>query len=192
MFELLKNPIFKLVGVSLVIYFGLFHDTRNPESLGNVVSPQNLKSEISDVKEKGQFIISSVHLANQLAQNQNNAQLLDSPKNLKTVIKDKKVGEGEELSCGDEAIFKYSVYDKKNKMIQIFNSRKFTLEKNKEHIINNETLGMKVGGTRSVYIPYGFKSEDKELIENMKFAASDLRYEITLISILKKQTNSCQ
>ncbi len=175
-----------------MVYFGLFHDTRNPESLGNVIKPQNIKSEIEEAKEKSQFIISSVHLAKQLAQDQSRSQLTQSSENLEIISKDKKIGEGEELECGDEANFKYSVYDKKNKMIQVFASRKFTLEKNQDQIINLQTLGMKVGGTKSIYVPYGFKSNDKELIENMKFAASELRYEVTLLSIVKKHVTPCQ
>jgi hypothetical protein len=51
---------------------------------------------------------------------------------------------------------------------------------------------MKIGGIISAKIPYGFDSQDKELKENMRFSSSDLRYQVTLLSILKKQAANCQ
>ena len=81
MFKLTKNPIFRIIGVSLILYFTLFNDKNNPNFLGNLVSPQNIKSELQAAKEKSRFIISNVSLARQMSQKNKAAQALKNNTN---------------------------------------------------------------------------------------------------------------
>jgi len=51
--DLVKNPLFKLVGIILILYFALFSNKSDKRSLGNRYSTQNIKKSIGEaVKQK--------------------------------------------------------------------------------------------------------------------------------------------
>jgi hypothetical protein len=61
--KLLQNPFLKFIGVVAVIYFALFANKKNPESLGNRVSISKVKEHIGEIEEKGRFIATNVKAA---------------------------------------------------------------------------------------------------------------------------------
>jgi hypothetical protein len=192
-FKLLRNPLIKIIGVVSILYFALFYDKKEPEALGNRLAPERIKQEIGQAHEKGEFIISNVHLARQMAQDKVRADLLKSGEELKISIEDVEVGKGEEIvECGDEVEISYIVYDGRSKQLQVFNFKKFTVNPATQQIVDQNIIGMKKGGIRSINVPYGFKSEDKQLIENMRFSSSDIRYQVTLANISRKGAMSCE
>ena len=192
-FKILRNPIIKILGIAFILYFALFHDKQEPESLGNRLAPERLKEEFGEAHQRGEFIISNVHLARQMAQDKRRAELLKSGEELKVSIDDVDTGNGADtVECGDEVEISYIVYDGRSKQLQVFNYKKFVITNESKQIIDKNIIGMKKGGIRSINIPYGFKSEDKQLIENMRFSSSDIRYQVTLTNIARKAAISCE
>jgi hypothetical protein len=84
--DITKNPFIKISGIILVIYFALFYNKTNPNSLGNRFSPDNLKNNLREANEKTLFIMSHV----------NQAQKIDKEKQPKSPIIAKEENEQKE------------------------------------------------------------------------------------------------
>lgn len=54
--NLVNNPIFKLVGIGLIIYFALFHDTSNKDNLRNRISSDKIKKNLVHIRDKASYI----------------------------------------------------------------------------------------------------------------------------------------
>jgi FtsZ-interacting cell division protein ZipA len=64
--KIINNPIFRICGIIAILYYGLFQNKSNPESLGNRLSPERIKSNLSDISEKSVYIIQNVGKAQEL------------------------------------------------------------------------------------------------------------------------------
>lgn len=64
--NLTKNRFIKIIGIFLVLYFALFYNKENPNSLGNRWSMENLKNNFGEMNEKSRFIITNVGMARQI------------------------------------------------------------------------------------------------------------------------------
>jgi hypothetical protein len=58
-----KNPIIKIICLGLVLYFALFKNKDNPNSLGNRLSVDKIKQSVEQVNQKGFAIVSNIALA---------------------------------------------------------------------------------------------------------------------------------
>jgi hypothetical protein len=188
-FQLLRNPIIKTIGIVFVLYFALFANKRNPESLGNRLSADNIKKNLNEVSQKSKFIITNVKAAKELAKEkemQNDALKNDA----KTTFEDVENGSGDLLTaCGDEVEISYSLYDQNDKQLEFVNSEKFTIGSQKDSVIDKNLIGLKQDGVRNIKVPHNFVSNDKKLAGLLKFNQSDLKYRVTLLG-LKKHADS--
>jgi hypothetical protein len=64
--ELIKNPFFRVVGIGLILYYGLFNNTQTPDGLGNRLSPSKVKDGLSQATRQGKHIVGTLKKANKL------------------------------------------------------------------------------------------------------------------------------
>lgn len=69
--KLINNRFFKIFGIAAILYYGLLHNKTNPESLGNRLSPEKIKSNIGEVSKKSANIMYEIKKAEELKQNNN-------------------------------------------------------------------------------------------------------------------------
>lgn len=182
--ELLRNPIIKTIGIVTILYFALFADKKNPESLGNRLSPEKIKQHVNEVTEKSKFIITNVQMAKEAIKNQPPQQISDEPV-AQISIEDLEIGEGEELlSCGGEAEITYGIYTKDSKQLEFFKPEKIVIGSRKNYLIEKNIIGMKKSGIRAIKVPQKFQTGDRKLYELLKFNQTDLKYQITLLSFV--------
>jgi len=182
-FELLKNPLIKIPAILLILYFGLFHDKTNPESLGNRLSPDKIKKNFGEMQEKTKYIVVNVHEAQVVAKVKKEGQ--HSAQDAKVLIKDVEDGSGEQkLECGDVARVSYSIYDQSGKQLEFLASEQLLEGSKNNPIIEENIIGMKQGGIRSFDIPKDFKTDDKKLLQTLQFNGS-LKYQVTLLDLKK-------
>jgi hypothetical protein len=181
-FDLLRNPFVKITGVVLVLYFALFANTENPNSLGNRLSSDNVKQDLSEIKEKSKFIVTNVKVAQGIAKEREAQQKAEA----KISFEDLESGEGEEkVSCGNIVEISYAIYNKSGKQLEFSESKKLTVGSKENLLVEQNIIDMKRGGIRNIIIPYGFKTDDKKLESMLTFNESDLKYQITLLNITK-------
>lgn len=181
-FELLRSPLVKIIGITVILYFALFSNKENPNSLGNRLSPAKVKEHLNEVQEKSRFIVSNVKMAQELNK-EKAAQLQPTP----ITIDNPELGSGEDVvACGDEVGISQGVYTKDGQQLNFFNSKIFIIGSKDEDFIEKNITGMKKDGVRNINIPYGSQPDDKKLQELLKFNATDLKYQITILSLKKK------
>jgi len=188
--EILRNPLIKAIGIITILYFGLFSNKSNPDSLGSRLSSEKIKKNFSEAKEKSKFIITSVQSAQEAAKEQKARQDLgniSAQNSPKTSTEDLDIGEGEDsLSCGSEAEIIYSIYGKDDKQLESPSKpEKLLIGSNKNQMVESNIIGMKTSGIRIIKIPQDFQTNDKKLSELLKFYQTDLKYQITLLSFTK-------
>jgi hypothetical protein len=64
-YVIFRNPIIKLICIGLVLYFALFKNKDNPNSLGNRLSVDKIKQGVSQANQKSFSIVSGIALAKQ-------------------------------------------------------------------------------------------------------------------------------
>jgi hypothetical protein len=169
--NLIKNPLFKIIGIILIIYFALFDNKENPQSLANRLSVKQLQQNASEVKEKTHFILYNL-------QNAKEAQ--------KIIVEDKEVGIGESLRCLDEADLSYKIFVKNiSKEIEEIHEKKILIGGRKNLIIERNVVGMKAGGVRIINVPSAFQTTDEKLSQLFKTYSSDVKYEVSLLKFTK-------
>jgi len=185
-FELLRNPLIKTVGIVLILYFALFANKHNPDSLGNRLSPEQIKQSIGEVKDKAQFISANVKIAQEIAKEKEEAQKAEAKNAAKIKINDVAIGDGEmSLACGDIAEISYVLYGRENAQLEFIDSKKLVIGGKENALVENKIIGMKRGGIREISVPHDFKTDDKKLLNLLRLNNSDLKYHITLLEITK-------
>lgn len=58
--NLLKSPIIRIAGIILILYFALFYDNSHPDSLGNRLSKDQIKDNVSQIKDRSSHIITNI------------------------------------------------------------------------------------------------------------------------------------
>jgi hypothetical protein len=66
MMKIIQNPLFRIIGIGVILYYGLFHNKYNDNSLRNRLSPEKLKADLSEVSSKTVYIINGVQKAKSL------------------------------------------------------------------------------------------------------------------------------
>ena len=79
-FNILRQPLVKLFAVILILYFGLFYDKTNPDSLGNRLAPERLRKDFNEVQEKTFFIVSNLKEAKELNAKKETTEKKDAEK----------------------------------------------------------------------------------------------------------------
>ncbi len=194
-FELLKNPIIRTIGVFIIIYFGLFHNKKDPESLGNRLSSENIKKNFSEAGEKSRFIISNIRVAQEIAKNQQAAKKTSPQEIFETsTIEDAQIGNGEKIiTCGDIAEISYGIYSHDNRKLNSSIKKSLTIGSNENYILEKAAIGMKTDGVRHAYLPKDFYSTDPEFSELLQSEKNGLKYIITILNIgeIKESKISC-
>jgi len=189
-FEILRNPIVKIIGIGLILYFALFANTEHPKSLGNRLSGDEIKKDLEDVKNKSAFIIKNVKMANDLSKKTS----VEAPKNIDISTQDLEIGSGDlGLSCGDEATISYGIYSQTNKQLEFIDSAKVLLGSQTNMLLEKNILGMKLGGMRNINIPQGAQVTDPKIFQILQRENSGLKIQATLTSFVKttSQNLSC-
>lgn len=192
--NLLKNPLIKIVGILLVLYFGLFANKENPNSLGNRVTTDKIKENISEAWQKKQFITENITAAKQaLKESENTAQDL---KSREIEVKDISLGIGEIIaSCEDSAIISYVISDDDNRKLYSLDKEYFVIGTRKNWLIEKNIIGMKAQGVKAIRVPNTLPTSDLTLLNLFKSNKTSLTYQITLIELRNptiKTGTSCE
>jgi hypothetical protein len=207
--KLLQNPLLKFIGVAAVIYFALFANKKNPESLGNRVSISKVKEHIGEIEEKSRFIATNVKAAREYSkmkdsqpkvvlennlQQQEQARVIEPEikvaevenkvKEEGVVVKDIAPGSGSQLVlCGSEVNIIRSLASQTLGQVDFANSEKLVIGSKKNWLIEKNIIGMKKGGLRSITIARDFKTSDKKIRQLLETRKSDVTYQIILVDL---------
>jgi hypothetical protein len=193
-FDLMRNPIFKVIGIVVILYIALFSNKHDPESLGNRLSVDQIKQDIEDAKKKSNFIASNL-LAAQEASKQKAIENLPSQHNNEILVENLYIGEaGSSILCGNEVEISYMIYSKSGRKVQEVKAEKIIIGSKKNWLIEKNIIGMNKGGIKIINVPVNFFTEDQKLINLLKTVNEDLKYQITVLSFstLSNQLISCQ
>lgn len=187
--QILRNPIVKAIGIGLIFYFALFANKQSPKSLGNRLSPENVKKELEVAKDKGQFIVTNVKIAKNLAENKElQSQLAKSPA---TTISfdDLEIGTGDlMLACGDEAEISYGIYTANSQQMDFVDSERLVIGANTKTFLEKNLIGMKLSGIRNITIPRGSQINDLKIMQFLNRSGTDLKIQVTLLALTKTTT----
>lgn len=115
--NIINNPLFKICGILLIIYFALFHNKKSQDSLGNRVSLQNIKNNIDNIQDK----------------------TVDIKRKLEKIKRLDKIT----ASCGDLVIINSDKIDQYNKIINSDNNLKIALDNSNK--LTRSIIGMQEG-----------------------------------------------
>lgn len=179
----LRIPLVKFVCILLILYFALFSNKDHPDALSNRLSKERISEGIDQAAKKSRFIISNVQSSNNIPKA---PQATDQPiVKAKTSIEDVELGKGNMAVCGSEVEISYSIFAKDKKLREV-SSEEIIIGSNIDKIIEKNILGMQKGGIRNIKVPYNFESDDRRLSGMLNFYKSDLRYQVSLLSVSDK------
>lgn len=193
--KLLQNPLVKVAGIVVIIYFALFANKNNPQSLGNRLSAERLKKDFSEIEQKGKFIAGNVQAARSYAK-AHEEEVARNPTSqnlpIKTVLEIKDVDPGvgkDPVICGAEIEAFISLRLEKTdlgvvKNLNVKPEQKIVVGSKKDWFLEKNVLGMKKGGVREIKVPQGFK-EDAALEKLLQENNAPLVYQIILKDILQ-------
>ncbi len=193
--KLLQNPLIKMIGIIVVIYFALFANKNNPQSLGNRLSSERLKQNFREMEEKGKFIASNVVAARsyaKLQEEETSSNLSGQNQEIAVIpqIKDINLGIGKDaVLCGAEIVAFVSLNSEQTnaatiKTIEMNPEKKIIIGSKQDWFLEKNILGMKKGGIREIKIPQGFKG-DEALAKLLQENKGALVYQIILQDILQ-------
>lgn len=182
--ELLRKPLVKIIGLVLVMYFGLFYDKKNPDGLGNRLSSERIAANFNEAQEKSTFILSNLEKARKL---RGGAPVIegDSLQNFSVVtVQDTAFGTGDDIvKCGDEVEISYDIRAVgSNNQLTFIPKEKLIIGSNSNALLERKIIGMKSKGTRSINVPRDFKSNNQKLAALLKFNEVDLQYNVELLN----------
>jgi hypothetical protein len=189
-FDLLRNPLVKIVGILTILYFALFSNTYNPNSLGNRFSKENLKKNFDAAQEQGKFIATNLKIARDLEEKRNDIAS-DSTSHDNPVMmvssEDIKTGKGmATLACGDEITISYRTSINNDHQIDHMDDVKFIVGSRTMPLIEKHIIGMRALGIRNIYIPKTAQITDEKLEEFQRLNGTDLTIQVTLHSFAPK------
>jgi hypothetical protein len=180
----LRIPLVKFIGIAAILYFALFSNRHNPDSLRNRLSKERVSKNLEEAKEKSRFIISNLNTAKEIAKEKKYNPNISE----KISIEDVEIGSGDlDVSCGSEAEISYGIYSENGSQIKAVSSEKLIIGSNLNEIIERNIYGMRKGGIRNIKIPSNFKTNNINLSELLKFYNSGIRFQVSLISLSTRQ-----
>ena len=66
MIKIIRNPIFRICGIVAILYYGLFQNKYETDSLNNRLAPERIKSNLSEISNKSVHIIHNVRKAEEI------------------------------------------------------------------------------------------------------------------------------
>lgn len=185
LFNITRHPLVKWSGILAILYFALLSNKDNPRSLGNRMSSENIKKSLREAKEKSDFIIENVKMAKSFSAVNTSTQTPSIPQKPSIFAQDLAIGSGDlALSCGNEAVISYEIYTTDATQIEFVNSKQLFIGSKSEPFFEENLIGMKLGGVRSINIPSADAINDQKIIDLMKKHNSELRIQVTLLSLL--------
>jgi hypothetical protein len=189
-FKLLRNPIIKIIGISVILYYGLFANKEKPGSLGNRFSSEQIKKDFSEVREKTVFIAENVKLAREIAKEKEiekeaEKKAIATNPALQVSVKDLEEGVGENISCGDSAYINYGIYTKDGRQLEFKENQILVIGNKSNWLLEKNIIGMKQAGSRYINIPQGSQVNDSKITEYLNSNKSDLKYQVTLLAFTK-------
>lgn len=175
-FELLRNPLIKGVGIVLILYFALFANKEKPDSLGNRLSSEQIKQNFNEIQNKSKFIITNVKAAQDLAKEKEAQRKIAEQNVPKITINDLEIGTAEpSAACGDAVEISYGLYSPEGKQLEFVSSKKIIIGTDKNSVIEKNIIGMGNGGIREINV-------------------ADLKYQVTMVAVTKalNSTISCE
>lgn len=180
--DLLKNPLIRIIGVMLIIYFALFDNKQSPNSLGNRLNPEVVKKDLNEVQQKSRFILNNIRIAQNNQVGAQNKTEEPSPATTLATFQDVNIGDGDEIvKCGANAVISYRVVNQQGNLIERNFEEKLAIGKKTNWLIEENIIGMKRGGTRIIKLPKSFATSDEKIIKLLNSSDSDLEYHITLL-----------
>lgn len=179
-FQLLQNPLVKIIGIAAVLYFGLLYKNDDPESLKTRLDPNRIQSEIDEAKQQGHFILTNLNEAKnpQAPKAQEQARAPEISAN------DLILGNSQEVvKCGDEIFLDYIIYDLKGRKIDEKNDVTLIASPTSENSIAKYLVNARKGGIREIFVPYGLETTNEEIINYREIAASSFKYQVTIKNI---------
>ncbi|MFT6106664.1 MAG: hypothetical protein ACJA0S_000948 [Rickettsiales bacterium] len=65
--NIISSPIFRIVGILAILYYGLFYDKSEADSLGNRFSAHQVKKNFRDAASKSLYMIENVKKAEEIS-----------------------------------------------------------------------------------------------------------------------------
>ncbi len=179
----LQIPLVRIIGVIVVLYFGLFSNKEKPDSLGNRLSRDEIVKNFNEVKERTRFISTTIQSGGQ-----NQVQIA---KNSQLDIEDIEPGTGNaSIDCGMEAKISYSVFDQSGKQIRNPSEEKIIIGSKINDFIEKNIIGMKSGSIRNIQVPKDYISSNQTVNQLLNFYKSDLRFQIIITEFDESQIAS--
>lgn len=207
MLNFLQNPVIRVLGISLILYFALFNDKDNPKSLGHRLSVENIKKNVNEANNKGHFIVENINRAKNISNNKELAKDsikrplkpvqpikrgdINNKKNINyAILKDVKIGDGNQiLLCNDSATISYQIHlDNNGKIISLENIN-IIIGSNLIPYIEQNIIGMKLNGIRKINISRNSTNIDEDLSKLITDSKSNLQIIVTLNSLNKAPNN---
>lgn len=183
--ELLRNPIIKSIGIALILYFALFANKQHPKSLGNRLSSENLKKDLTDATSKGKFIVDNIQMAKKLTQDKK-LQTISTTPYAEIIHEDLEIGSGDRtLACGDDAEISYGFYTATGQQLDFVSLEKVTIGSTKKVWLEQNIAGMKLSGIRYIIIPKNITIADSRIMQLLQQSGGNLRIQVTLLSFTK-------
>ena len=203
--EIIKNPLVKLAGIITILYFALFTNKENPDSMGNRFSSEQLKKDFNDIKEKSKLVTLGIAQRNN-AQNiakdetinktQENLTSSDSGKKIelseniydfsKFIVNDSSLGDiSKKSDCGNEVVISYQIYSEKQKLLQNAQSKTLIIGAKEDLVLEKYSKNMGKKGIRAILFPQDFISNNSEL-NKLANDYGNLWIKITLLEITAK------
>lgn len=177
--KLLSNKIIKIIGICVIFYFALLHDKKNPDSLGNRLSPERVKKNINEIEEKSKFIVTNISKAKQYAKQE------DKSAYTKIAIKDIKINnQGEVLQCGNKAVISYDIIRIDGKVIYAAEDEELIIGSRKNEFLEKNIIAMTEGSIRLILIASDSYVNDVKVTNFLKENKGGLTYKITLNKVM--------
>ena len=141
--NIVNNPLIKIVGIILIIYFALFHDTKHKENLRNRLSKEKLKDNASYVENTAISAINNLNKVSEYNKNMAATKVVD-------VVK---------VKCGDEVIINY--VKSGNNLVVTKNDYNLVID---DSLLSKGLIGMKVGEVRNLTIKEKVKNQDVDFV----------------------------
>lgn len=192
-----RHPLVKTTGIVLILYFALFSNKQNPNSLGNRLSTERIKQNLGEVQEKSKFIVTNVKKAQQIAKEQELQQQEEAQNISPITIANLNPGAGDKMaSCGDQVSIIYGLYSKNGKKLEFVNPKQLVIGSNELPTLEKNIIGMKQYGIRDISTTTRFIAShvnDHKLAGFIK-SYGLVRYQVTLLALQKtsKTTISCE
>jgi hypothetical protein len=187
--KLLENPLIKWAGILAIIYFALFSNKNNPDSLSNRLSGSNIKKNLNEAKEKSEFIITNVKIAQSMAESSEDVKKDNFSdeiitENLSTSNSVNKV------KCGDEVEILTSINSANGKNISTPQIKKIIIGSDNNPLLEEKIMGVAENSAIRLKIKESYQSHEREIAEILNSEKKEIYYDILIKEINPTKANN--